>query len=82
MINPFQLKLASIQRSNGLLNEAEFKRIRLLNGLYLQAHGYMLRVAATDGELSGKQLAVLAAISEKYDRGYFHVTTRQNVQFN
>ncbi|MGP1925448.1 MAG: hypothetical protein ACTS6A_01730 [Candidatus Hodgkinia cicadicola] len=82
MINPFQLKLASIQRSNGLLNEAEFKRIRLLNGLYLQAHGYMLRVAVADGELSGKQLAVLAAISEKYDRGYFHVTTRQNVQFN
>ncbi|MGP1916122.1 MAG: hypothetical protein ACTS6G_01600 [Candidatus Hodgkinia cicadicola] len=82
MINPFQLKLASIQRSNGLLNEAEFKSIRLLNGLYLQSHGYMLRVAVADGELSGKQLAVIAAVSEKYDRGYFHVTTRQNVQFN
>ncbi|MGP1911882.1 MAG: hypothetical protein ACTS5A_01895 [Candidatus Hodgkinia cicadicola] len=74
--------MASIQRSNGLLNETEFKHIRLLNGLYLQVHGYMLRVAVADGELSGKQLAVLAFISEKYDRGYFHVTTRQNVQFN
>lgn len=82
MINPFTLKLASIQRSNGLLTEAEFKQIRLLNGLYLQAHGYMLRVAVADGELSGKQLALLAAVSIKYDRGYFHITTRQNVQFN
>lgn len=82
MINPLALKLASIQRSNGLLNEAEFKKIRLLNGLYLQAHGYMLRVGVADGELTGKQLAVLAAISVKYDRGYFHITTRQNIQFN
>ncbi len=76
------LHLALIQRTGGKLNEEEFKRVRLLNGLYLQLHSYMLRVAIPNGELSGQQLMTLAVASQKYDRGYFHITTRQNVQFN
>ena len=53
-----------------------------MNGLYLQLHAYMLRVAIPYGELSSKQLKMLAYISKKYDRGYGHFTTRQNIQFN
>ncbi len=77
-----EFKLVCIQRLNQKLTELEFKKIRLLNGVYLQLHSYMLRVAIPSGELSSKQIVTLAFISIKYDRGYFHMTTRQNVQFN
>ncbi len=77
-----EFQLAIIQKSSMLLNEEEFKTIRLLNGVYLQLHSYMLRVAIPNGVLNAEQLLMLALISCKYDRGYFHVTTRQNVQFN
>ncbi|CAM3741226.1 nitrite/sulfite reductase [Polynucleobacter brandtiae] len=70
------------RRLNGALGEDEFKPLRLQNGLYLQRHAYMLRVAIPYGLLSSDQLRALAAISEKYDRGYGHFTTRQNIQFN
>jgi sulfite reductase (NADPH) hemoprotein beta-component len=70
------------RRLNGTLAEDEFKPLRLQNGLYLQRHAYMLRIAIPYGLLSAKQLRVLAMISEKYDRGYGHFTTRQNIQFN
>jgi sulfite reductase (NADPH) hemoprotein beta-component len=70
------------RRISGTLAEDEFKPLRLQNGLYLQRHAYMLRVAIPYGLLSAKQLRVLAGISEKYDRGYGHFTTRQNIQFN
>ena len=53
-----------------------------MNGLYLQLHAYMLRVAIPYGELSSKQMRKLADIADKYDRGYGHFTTRQNIQFN
>ena len=53
-----------------------------MNGLYLQLHGYMLRVAIPYGTLSGRQMRALADISETYDKGYGHFTTRQNIQFN
>jgi len=64
------------------LSEDEFKPLRLRNGLYLQLHAYMLRVAIPYGVLSGTQLRALAHIAKRYDRGYGHFTTRQNVQFN
>tara|TARA_Y100000022_G_scaffold197524_1_gene206202 strand:- start:134 stop:1780 length:1647 start_codon:yes stop_codon:yes gene_type:complete len=70
------------RRINGDLTEEEFKPLRLMNGLYLQLHAYMLRVAIPYGELSYKQLHKLAEISEKYDKSYGHFTTRQNIQFN
>ena len=70
------------RRICGDLTEDEFKPLRLMNGLYLQLHAYMLRVAIPYGELSSKQLKMLAYISKKYDRGYGHFTTRQNIQFN
>ena len=70
------------RRLNGKINEEEFKPLRLMNGLYLQLHAYMLRVAIPYGELSSKQLCKLAEIADKYDRGYGHFTTRQNIQFN
>ena len=70
------------RRISGDLNEEEFKPLRLMNGLYLQLHAYMLRVAIPYGELSSKQLLKLAEISETFDRGYGHFTTRQNIQFN
>ncbi|MFP3039452.1 MAG: hypothetical protein ACKESB_01860 [Candidatus Hodgkinia cicadicola] len=76
------LKLATIQRMNASLSEAEFKKTRLLSGVYLQLHSHMLRVAIECGELTARQLGALALLSVKYDRGYFHITTRQNVQFN
>ena len=74
----FQVK----RRLNGDLTEDEFKPLRLMNGLYLQLHAYMLRVAIPYGELSHVQLKKLADISEKFDKGYGHFTTRQNIQFN
>ncbi len=70
------------RRIDGNLTEEEFKPLRLMNGLYLQLHAYMLRVAIPYGELSHIQLNKLAEISEKYDKGYGHFTTRQNIQFN
>ncbi len=70
------------RRLTGALNEDEFKPLRLMNGLYLQLHAYMLRVAIPYGTLSAKQMRQLADIAERYDRGYGHFTTRQNIQFN
>jgi len=70
------------RRLNGGLSEDEFKPLRLMNGLYLQLHAYMLRVAIPYGVLSSEQLTKLADIADKYDRGYGHFTTRQNIQFN
>ena len=70
------------RRIDGYLTEEEFKPLRLMNGLYLQLHAYMLRVAIPYGELSHQQLHKLAEISEKYDKNYGHFTTRQNIQFN
>ncbi len=70
------------RRIAGRLSEDEFKPLRLMNGLYLQLHAYMLRVAIPYGVLSSAQLRQLAAISETFDRGYGHFTTRQNIQFN
>ncbi len=64
------------------LSEEEFRPLRLQNGLYLQRHAYMLRVAIPYGLFNSKQLRTLAHIANKYDRGYGHFTTRQNIQFN
>ena len=70
------------RRLDGELSEDEFKPLRLMNGLYLQLHAYMLRVAVPYGTLSSRQLRKLAHIARKYDKGYGHFTTRQNIQFN
>ncbi|MBU1756600.1 MAG: nitrite/sulfite reductase, partial [Alphaproteobacteria bacterium] len=70
------------RRLEGKLTEDQFKPLRLMNGLYLQLHAYMLRVAVPYGTLSGDQMRALADIAEKYDRGYGHFTTRQNIQYN
>src|SRR5271163_1515946 len=66
----------------GELTEDEFRPLRLQNGLYIQKHAPMLRVAIPYGLLSSRQLRTLAYIACSYDRGYGHFTTRQNVQFN
>jgi sulfite reductase (NADPH) hemoprotein beta-component len=70
------------RRLDGSLTEDEFKPLRLQNGLYLQLHAYMLRIAIPYGTLSSRQLRQLALIGDRYDRGYGHFTTRQNLQFN
>ena len=70
------------RRLRGELSEEEFRPWRLMNGVYLQLHAYMLRVAIPYGTLSAPQLRRLADIAERYDRGYGHFTTRQNIQFN
>ncbi|WP_147124829.1 nitrite/sulfite reductase [Shimia ponticola] len=70
------------RRIDGSLTEDEFKPLRLMNGLYLQLHAYMLRVAIPYGTLSSRQMRQLAMIAEKWDKGYGHFTTRQNIQFN
>jgi sulfite reductase (NADPH) hemoprotein beta-component len=70
------------RRLAGELTEEQFKPLRLTNGLYLQLHAYMLRVAIPYGTLSSRQLRKLADISRRYDRGYGHFTTRQNLQLN
>ncbi len=70
------------RRLSGELNEDQFKPLRLMNGLYLQLHAYMLRIAVPYGTLSSRQMRQLAMIARKYDRGYGHFTTRQNIQFN
>jgi len=70
------------RRLSGELSEEEFLPLRLQNGLYMQKHAYMLRVAIPYGVLSSTQLRMLAHIARKYDRGYGHFTTRQNIQYN
>ena len=70
------------RRIDGSLTEDEFKPLRLMNGLYLQLHAYMLRVAVPYGTLNPRQMRQLAHIAETYDKGYGHFTTRQNIQFN
>jgi sulfite reductase (NADPH) hemoprotein beta-component len=70
------------RRLAGELTEDEFRPLRLMNGLYLQLHAYMLRIAIPYGTLNSRQMNRLADIAEKWDRGYGHFTTRQNIQFN
>ncbi len=70
------------RRIEGHLTEDQFKPLRLMNGLYLQLHAYMLRVAIPYGTLSSAQMRMLGDIADKYDRGYGHFTTRQNIQYN
>ena len=70
------------RRLSGDLTEEEFKPLRLMNGLYLQLHAYMLRVAIPYGTLSARQMRQLAMIARQYDKGYGHFTTRQNIQYN
>ena len=70
------------RRIAGEISEDEFKPLRLMNGLYLQLHAYMFRIAIPYGTLSSPQLRRLARIARRYDRGYGHFTTRQNIQFN
>ena len=70
------------RRLDGSLSEDQFKHLRLKNGLYLQLHAYMLRVAIPYGTLSSKQMHMLAHIARTYDKGYGHFTTRQNIQYN
>ncbi|KMW56695.1 Sulfite reductase [NADPH] hemoprotein beta-component [Candidatus Rhodobacter oscarellae] len=74
---------AQVQRRiDGALTEDEFKPLRLMNGLYLQLHAYMLRVAVPYGTLNPGQMRQLAMLAERFDRGYGHFTTRQNIQYN
>ena len=74
---------AQVQRRiDGSLTEDEFKPLRLMNGLYLQLHAYMLRVAIPYGTLNSRQMHKLADIADRWDKGYGHFTTRQNIQFN
>jgi len=70
------------RRLDGSLSDDEFKPLRLMNGLYLQLHAYMLRVAIPYGTLSARQMRQLAMIADKWDKSYGHFTTRQNIQFN
>ncbi len=70
------------RRVDGSLTEDEFKPLRLMNGLYLQLHAYMLRVAIPYGTLNSAQMRQLALLAEKWDKGYGHFTTRQNIQYN
>src|SRR5215475_6814120 len=70
------------RRLAGELTEDEFKPLRLMNGVYLQLHAYMLRVAIPYGTLDSRQMRKLAHIARTYDRGYGHFTTRQNIQYN
>ena len=70
------------RRLNGSLTEDEFKPLRLMNGVYLQLHAYMLRVAIPYGSLTPMQMRQLADVADRWDKGYGHFTTRQNIQFN
>ncbi len=70
------------RRLAGEINEDQFRPLRLMNGLYLQLHAYMLRIAVPYGTLASRQMRMLAHIARTYDRGYGHFTTRQNIQFN
>ena len=77
-----QFRQQVARRLDGSLTEEEFKPLRLMNGLYLQLHAYMLRVAIPYGTLDSRQMRQLAHIAERWDKGYGHFTTRQNIQFN
>src|SRR5512140_1971758 len=77
-----QFRNQAERRLTGDLTEEEFRPLRLTNGLYLQLHAYMLRIAIPYGTLSSRQLRKLAFIARTYDRGGGHFTTRQNLQFN
>ncbi|TVV72475.1 nitrite/sulfite reductase [Sphingomonas solaris] len=70
------------RRISGEMSEDQFKPLRLMNGLYLQLHAYMLRVAVPYGTMDARQMHMLATIARKYDKGYGHFTTRQNIQYN
>jgi sulfite reductase (NADPH) hemoprotein beta-component len=70
------------RRLSGEISEDAFKPLRLMNGVYLQLHAYMLRVAVPYGTLNSMQMRKLAHIARTYDRGYGHFTTRQNIQYN
>ena len=70
------------RRLSGDMTEDQFKPLRLMNGLYLQLHAYMLRIAVPYGTLDSRQMRMLGHVARKYDRGYGHFTTRQNIQFN
>ena len=74
--------IRSARRLAGELTEEQFRPHRLMNGLYLQLHAYMLRIAVPYGTLNSRQMRKLAEIARNYDRGYGHFTTRQNLQFN
>lgn len=77
-----QFRAQVARRISGALSEDEFKPLRLMNGLYLQLHAYMLRVAIPYGSLNGAKMRKLADIADQWDKGYGHFTTRQNIQFN
>ena len=77
-----QFRAQVARRIDGSLTEDEFKPFRLMNGLYLQLHAYMLRVAIPYGTLNGSQMRQLAMIADRWDKGYGHFTTRQNIQYN
>jgi len=70
------------RRLSGEITEDQFKPLRLMNGVYLQLHAYMLRIAIPYGTLNSRQMRMLAHIARTYDKGYGHFTTRQNIQFN
>ncbi|MEX3015784.1 nitrite/sulfite reductase [Gymnodinialimonas hymeniacidonis] len=77
-----QFRAQVARRIDGSLTEDEFKPLRLMNGLYLQLHAYMLRVAIPYGTLNAAQMRQLAMIADRWDKGYGHFTTRQNIQYN
>ncbi|MGH6674734.1 MAG: nitrite/sulfite reductase, partial [Xanthobacteraceae bacterium] len=77
-----QFKDQVARRLSGELTEEQFRPLRLQNGVYLQLHAYMLRIAIPYGTLSSRQMRMLAHIARRYDRAYGHFTTRQNIQFN
>ncbi|AVO36997.1 nitrite/sulfite reductase [Pukyongiella litopenaei] len=77
-----QFRAQVARRIDGSLTEDEFKPLRLMNGLYLQLHAYMLRVAIPYGTLNPSQMRKLAEIADRWDKGYGHFTTRQNIQYN
>ncbi|MFT4782961.1 MAG: sulfite reductase (NADPH) hemoprotein beta-component [Paracoccaceae bacterium] len=79
-VNEFRAQVG--RRIDGSLTEDEFKPLRLMNGLYLQLHAYMLRVAIPYGTLNATQMRTLAMIADRWDKGYGHFTTRQNIQYN
>ncbi|HEY0275119.1 MAG TPA: nitrite/sulfite reductase, partial [Paenirhodobacter sp.] len=77
-----QFRQQVARRLDGSLTEEEFRPLRLMNGLYLQLHAYMLRIAIPYGTISSDQMRQPAMIADRWDKGYGHFTTRQNIQFN
>ena len=77
-----QFRRQAERRLAGDLTEDQFKPLRLMNGLYLQLHAYMLRINVPYGALSANQMRKLAYVARTYDKGYGHFTTRQNIQYN